>query len=83
MRIKDYREQAHAPRHICAKPSALSQHQSQLLARARGGRAMQRVVIVYVLISCSRPRPAPKGAGRGREYENMSSRASHVKYHAS
>ena len=38
--------------------------------------------VLYVQISCSRPRPTPLGAGRGREYENMSSRASHVKYHA-
>ena len=43
---------------------------------------MQRVVIVRTN-SYSRPRPAPLGAGRGREYENISSRASHVKYQAS
>ena len=32
------------------------------------------------LISYSRPRPAHLGAGRGSEYENMSSRACHVKH---
>ena len=57
-------------KHIRAKPSALSQHPSHLLARvilstrARGSRNA-------ACCSCSRPRPAPLGAGRGREYENI------------
>ena len=73
----------HIIKHIRAKPSALSQHRSQLLAgvllstRARGSRNAARVLYVRTTkISCL-------GAGRGREHENMSSRASHVKYHAS
>ena len=64
-------------KHIRAKPSALSQHRSQLLARvllstrarARGSRNAahaRSVFMLYVLIACSRPRPAPLGAGRGR-----------------
>ena len=60
---------------------------SRLLARMR---RCIRVILstsargqLAQLISYSRPRPAPLGAGRGREYENMSSRACHVKHHAS
>ena len=47
-----------------------------LLARMRRSRVVE-------LISYTRPRPAPLGAGRGREHESMSSRACHVKHHAS
>ena len=55
-------------KHICAKPSALSQNLGQLLPRMR--RCIRCIVSMRaILISCSRPRPAPKGAGRGREYE--------------
>ena len=56
-------------KHIRAKPSALSQNQSRLLARMR---RCIRVILrarLAQLISYSRPCLAHLGAGRGSEYE--------------
>ena len=67
-------------KHIGAKPSALSQNPSQLLARMR--RCVR--VILSTLTSYSRPRPAPKALGvvASSKLEGTA-RARHVKHHAS
>ena len=62
---------------IVTTPKSIASTRNIIHARAR----VAQYSVLYV-ISCSRPRPAPSGAGHGREYENMSSLASHVKYHA-
>ena len=73
----------------CHKPKSIASKHMRAQVHPHNVHARLQYSVVLIKFSYSRPcpvplaRPVPKGAGRGREYENMSSRAFHVKHHAS